>query len=449
MNERLPPCNIEAEMAVLGSIMTDAVFSMPKAARMLVPHDFYKGAHEKIYLAITESFTKKGVADTITVMDALEAQGALEDIGGVYYLTQLVNCVPSAARIEHYAEIVRTKSRLRRVSEISAVAEQAIYEGADNPEVVANQAIGDMMGLFRNGVHKPMVLGDILQETIKVMDEGQLKGIPTGFHNIDQHLGGLVNSDYIVIAGRPSMGKTSLAINIATNVAVNEQIPVGIISYEMKNIRLGERFIKQLAGLSPGQQTKISECPIYINDSSGRSVVKLVSDMYELFHEFGCRVFVVDYLQLIHADGKTRNDELTNISATIKDTIKELDVPLLLLSQLSRAVDYRQDKRPIMADLRDSGSIEQDADVIMFVYRDCMYDKKADPTHAELIFRKFRNGSARATAHLNFYEERTLFTDRDTTHQEPPENGKARKAFNDTSKMMGERDEFGPEERLF
>jgi replicative DNA helicase len=435
---RLPPQNLEAEQSVLGSLMLDKN-AVIKIADLISPDDFYEEKHKIVYLAILRLYDERSSIDVLTVSNKLEEGMSLQKIGGMSYLTVLVNSVPSAAHVVHYANIVRRKGTLRRlISSATDIVELGYKEGTDL-DVLLDSAEQKLFSVSQKYLKQNFVpISEILHETFDRIDElhrekGKLRGVPTGFKDLDDKLGGLQKSDLVILAARPSMGKTSLALDLVRNIALNENKGVAVFSLEMSKDQLVDRFLSaeadvdlwkmrtgRLSDQGPDNDFerighalgRLSEAPIYIDDSGSLNAMELRTKARRLQSEHDLDLIVVDYLQLMQ--GRTtenRVQEVSEISRGLKLLAKELNVPVLALSQLSRAVEQRgSDKRPQLSDLRESGSIEQDADVVMFIYRDEMYtgNDSKKPHIAEILIKKHRNGPT-GEVELYFDAEKTSF----------------------------------------
>ncbi len=446
--ERMPPQSIEAEMAVLGSMLIDNE-AVSKAIEILDETAFYRSAHRKIFQAAVKLFEQQENVDMVTVSNELEKMGCLEEVGGPYLLTELVNQVPSAASVEHYAKIVLDKSLLRKLIGVSTEIASEAYEARDDAADLIDIAEQKIFSLSERKLRKGFLpIDPILHDTFEIIhgyDErkGSVTGTPTGFRELDKLTSGFQNSELIIVAGRPSMGKTAFCLNIARNAAVTYRVPVGVFSLEMSNTQLAMRMLcseakvdshKVRTGtLPPNQWDKLSkvvgnlsEAPIYIDDSAALSVLEIRAKARRLKAENQVGLLIVDYLQLVRGpkSSESRQIEISYISQSLKALAKELDVPVVALSQLSRAVESRGgDKRPILSDLRESGAIEQDADVVMFIYRPEAYANKDNPVDpdweavAEIIVAKQRNGPT-GSAKLAFKKDYVLFGDLDRQRKE-------------------------------
>lgn len=435
---RLPPQNPEAEQSVLGSLLLDRD-AIIKIADILVADDFYDDKHRMIYRSILRLYDERASIDILTVSNKLDEGSSLEKTGGMGYLTTLVNSVPSAANVVHYAQIVRRKGTLRRLISQATEIVNLGYQESNDIEDILDQAEQKLFSVSQKSLKQNFVgISDILHETFDRLDElhrekGKLRGIPTGFNDLDSKLGGLQNSDLIILAARPSMGKTSLALDIVRQVAMNEKKAVGIFSLEMSKDQLVDRLLAaqadvdlwkmrtgRLSDVGPDNDFErighalgqLSEAPIFIDDSGSMNIMELRTKARRLQAEHDLDLIVVDYLQLMQGRSTdNRVQEVSEISRSLKILAKELNIPVLALSQLSRAVEQRGgDKKPQLSDLRESGSIEQDADVVLFIYRDDMYTGKESkkPNVAEILIRKHRNGPT-GEIELFFDAEKTSF----------------------------------------
>jgi replicative DNA helicase len=435
---RMPPQNPEAEQSVLGSLLLDKD-AVIKIADIIYADDFYDERHRLIYLAILALYDERASIDILTVSNKLEESSVLDRIGGTSYLTTLVNAVPSSAHIVHYAQIVRRKGTLRRlISRATEIVELGFHEETDL-ESLLDQAEQKLFSVSQKYLKQNFVpLSEVLHETFDRIDElhrekGKLRGVATGFSDLDSKLGGLQKSDLVILAARPSMGKTSLALDIIRHVAMEEKKAVGIFSLEMSKDQLVDRMLAaeadvdlwkmrtgKLNDLGPDNDFerighalgRLSEAQIFIDDSGALNIMELRTKARRLQAEHDLDLIVLDYLQLMQGRSTdNRVQEVSEISRSLKILAKELNVPVLALSQLSRAVEQRGgDKKPQLSDLRESGSIEQDADVVMFIYRDEMYTGKDSkkPHIAEILIRKHRNGPT-GDIELFFDGEKTSF----------------------------------------
>lgn len=438
--ERLPPHDVEAEEAVLGSLLIDgeAVF---KVATFLKPEDFFREKNRWAYEACLALHERNEPLNQITVAHELAQRERLEELGGASYLSEIISMVPTSLHVEHYAQIVRRTSLLRRLIRAGGQIAALGYQGGDAEEALARAE--ELLYSLRHGetlrdfTHIREVLDTYLEES-GLAGEAEVKRLarmPTGFVDLDQIVGGLQRSDLIVLAARPSLGKTSLALNIAQSAAVRQGAKVGIFSLEMAKEQLVQRLLASQARVdsqrlrmdqtSEAEDRRImeaigvlSEAPIYVDDSPVLGVMEMRSKARRLHNEVEIDLLIVDYLQLIQGNGPSQNrvQEMSEISRSLKGLARELDVPLLAISQLSRAVESRTPHIPLLSDLRESGSIEQDADVVLFIYRDDVYytEQGWEREHpgeayprgiADIIVAKHRNGP---TGQLKlFFHEKT------------------------------------------
>jgi replicative DNA helicase len=432
---RVPPQNIEAEQAVLGSILLkDKAFST--VLEIIGGNDFYKVAHRIIFEALVDLFEKNEPQDLLTLSNLLNDQNKLEEIGGIAYLTSLTSIVPVTANIASYAKIIRQKSILRQLIQVNSDIAARCYEEQGDIDILvdeAEQAIFDIAGA-KSGQHFIAVKHIVPKafETVENLFKRKelITGVPTGYYDIDRITAGLQPSDLIILAARPSMGKTAFAMNIAQHAAMIEKIGVAIFSLEMSKEQLVMRLLSSV-GKIDSQRIRtgrlqnddwpkltravgmLSEAPIYIDDTPAVSVLEMRAKVRRLAAQFDIGLVVVDYLQLMQGRGNTENrtQEISDISRSLKALAKEHHIPVLALSQLNRGLESRTDKRPMMADLRESGAIEQDADVICFIYRDEVYNKSEDNPNkgsAEVIIGKQRNGPT-GMVKLTFLKEFTMF----------------------------------------
>lgn len=432
--ERVPPQSVEAEQSVLGAIMLDreALYTVLETLRA---DDFYREAHRMIYRAILDLNERGEAIDLLTVTEELRRRGELEAAGGVAYLTSLTGDVPSVANAGYYARLVAEKAALRSlVQAASRITEMAFSESGSVDQILdeAERLIFEVAGGRRRSGF--VTIKDVLLQTFEQLErlsthKGEVTGVPT-FHDLDRLLSGLQPSDLIICAARPGMGKTSFCLNIAQQVAVKKKLPVAIFSLEMSREQLVQRMLAAEAmveqqRLRTGYLTEddwarlvnaagiLGEAPIYIDDTPAISALEVRARARRLQSESGLGLVVVDYLQLMQAHRRVdnRQQEIALISRAMKSLARELNVPVMVLSQLNRGVEQRQDKRPVMADLLESGAIEADADVIIFLYRPQYYDPDTDKKGiAEVIVAKHRNGPV-GTVEMAFLPEFTKFVD--------------------------------------
>ncbi len=432
---KIPPHSLEAEKALLGSIMMRGE-AMHDIIDIVGERSFYSNIHRMIWSALHELHSKASPIDLLTLSARLKEKEQLEQIGGMAFLTELINTVPSSTNADHYAEIVEKKHSMR---ELLRAAEQIMSLGYDEEAElhdILEKADKALYGVTsKTGSHKFVHLKDTLHEAWERLDhlhktKDELRGVPTGFVELDNKLSGFQKSDLIILAARPSMGKTSLALDIARKTSVNHKIPVAIFSLEMSSQQLVDRMLSAESqvdswkirtghNLSVEQDFKsigdaisrLSDAPIFIDDQPGNNILKMRAVARRLKNEKGLGLIVVDYLQLMLPTNTRNNDnmvqQVTEISRSLKNLARELEVPVLALSQLSRAVEQRGGK-PRLSDLRDSGSIEQDADVVMFIHREADQDLGGKKEEAEILIEKHRNGPT-GTVKLFFDSKKTSF----------------------------------------
>ncbi|MGI6319140.1 MAG: replicative DNA helicase [Firmicutes bacterium] len=420
MNEtaqRLPPQNIEAEQSVLGAMLIDkdALFEV---AEILSAEDFYREVHQKIFESIMALSNKGEPVDLVTVCEELQSRGLLDKVGGAVYLASLANMTPTAAHAGYYAGIVREKSVLRRLIRTSTEIIGKCYGYVENIEEFLDEAEKVIFEVARSKDSKNFVhLKDALEQTFERLERlyerrSGVTGLSTGFIDLDNITSGLQDSDLIIIAARPSMGKTTLALNIAHHIVVNEKKPVAFFSLEMSREQLAQRLLCAYAEIDSQKLRRgflsseewprltqavgpLSEAPLYIDDTAAISVMEMRAKSRRLKMEKGLSAIFVDYLQLMrgHEKAENRQQEISNISRALKALAKELNCPVVALSQLSRAVEQRPDKRPILSDLLESGGIEANADLVAFIYRDDYYYPDTEKKHiTEIVIAKQRNG---------------------------------------------------------
>lgn len=434
--DKLPPQNLEAEQSVLGALLIDKD-AIIKVADVITADDFYKDAHRDIFEAMLQLYEKREPIDVLSLANQLQSNKQLEQIGGRTYLATLANAVPTASHVVNYAQIVQKKATLRRLLNVAARITELGYDEADNIEELLDKAEQSIFGVSQKYLKQNFVpIKSILTEAFDRIDElhresGKLRGIPTGYADLDNILAGLQKSDLIILAARPSVGKTTLALDIVRQVAVKSQVPVGIFSLEMSKEQLIDRFLCAEAGVdlwrmrsgklsSDDDFTSIgnamgilSEAPIYIDDSATANIMEIRTKARRLQSEHNLGLIIIDYLQLMQGTSGTDNrvQEISEITRSLKAIARELNVPVIALSQLSRAVESRTPPIPKLADLRESGSIEQDADVVLFIYREAIYKKDIDPARkniAEIHVAKHRNGPT-GEIQLYFDENRVSF----------------------------------------
>ncbi len=415
---RMPPQNIEAEKSVLGSLMLDTN-AINVVIDILTPDDFYSQKHSIIYGVMLDLYEKKDPIDVLSVASRLKEKKQLGKAGDSSYLADLVNGVPTASNVKHYSEIVHKKRILRDLIESSSQISRLGYDEENDVDDLLDEAEKKIFAIARNSLkQKFQSVKTALEEAWERIDrlhksKGEIRGVPTGFKDLDNMLAGFQKSDLIILAARPSMGKTALALDIARNVAIKQNIPVGIFSLEMSAQQLVDRLLAAEAHvdswkLRTGRLSsddefrrisdamgKISQAPLFIDDESSNNIMQMRAMARRLQSEHGLGLLIVDYLQLMVPRTRTDNlvQQMTEISRSLKGLARELDVPVLALSQLSRAVESRHPPIPKLHDLRDSGSIEQDADVVAFIYREGRYKEDTDRENiAEILIEKHRNG---------------------------------------------------------
>ncbi len=433
--DRMPPASIEAEQAVLGAMLLkpDAVTT---AAEELSADDFYRETHRLIFEAMMELKERTEPVDLVTLTEQLKKADKLAKIGGIPALSLIANSVPTAANVHYHARIVHEKAQLRSLINAATEIAGAAYESADEVEDIMDSAEKRILAVSSGKRSKDFVpLQDILLDTLEQIDlrynnKGSITGLPTGFTELDHLTAGLQKSDLILVAARPSMGKTAFTLNIAAHVVLRAKEPVAFFSLEMskeqlvqrllcsegridsQRLRVGELEEKEWGDLID-TANRLSAAPLYIDDTPGITVMELRSKARRLKAEHGLSLIVIDYLQLMQGraskSGDNRQQEISEISRSLKALARELNVPVIALSQLSRSVESRQIKRPMLSDLRESGSLEQDADIVMFLYREDYYDPETENKNiTEVIIAKHRNGPV-DTVDLTFLKQFTKF----------------------------------------
>lgn len=441
--DRTPPHNIEAEQAVLGAIFLEPS-AVTTASEVLIPEDFYRTSHQLIFAVMMDLAGRGEPVDVVTVTAGLQNEKRLEEAGGVSYLAELADSAPTAANIEYYCGIVEEKSLLRRLIRTATSIVSDGYSREDDIDTILDDAEKNILDVAqRKRVSEFRPIKDILMETYDNIEmlqnrKGDITGTPTGFIELDRMTAGFQKSDFIIVAARPSVGKTAFALNIAQNVATRTEANVAIFSLEMGAQQLAMRMLCAEGNIDAQKlrtgrleeedwqkltmaMGSLSRAGIYIDDTPGIRVNDIRTKCRRLKQEKGLDMVVIDYLQLILGTGgqrrsENRQQEVSEISRTLKAMARELDVPVIALSQLSRSVEARQDKRPMMSDIRESGSIEQDADIVAFLYRDDYYDKESDKQNIiEIIIAKQRNGPV-GTVELAFIKEYNKFVNLDRKH---------------------------------
>ena len=441
---KVPPHSLEAEQSVLGSMMLseDAVVT---AMEIIEAVDFYQSTHRHIFQALVDLFAAQRPCDLITLQEALKTKDRLAEVGGVSYLSQLLNVVPTSRNAEHYAKIVKEKSMLRRLILLSGEISTNAYDPQAQAELLIDQAEQKVLQLSQFKLTRPYVhVKDLVRPTFSYLEslyenKQAVTGIPSGFTRLDEYTAGFQNSDLIIVAARPSMGKTAFCLNVAQYAAYHTQKPIMLFSLEMSHTQLVTRLLCSEARID-GQKVRrgylgdedwmkltitagrIEETPLLIDDTANASLLEIRGKARRAYAQDKIGMIIIDYLQLISWSGtekpESRQQEVSAISRSLKGLARELNVPVMCLSQLSRAVESRTDKRPMLSDLRESGAIEQDADVVMFLYRDEYYTKKEESKgKGEVIIAKQRNGPV-GSVELAFSPNFARFDNLETTYTE-------------------------------
>ncbi|MEJ5227647.1 replicative DNA helicase [Thermodesulfovibrio sp.] len=435
--DRLPPQSLEAEQAVLGALILEGE-AITKAIEILSPEDFYREAHKKIYQSMLELFDKNEPIDLITITEHLRDRGELDNIGGLSYLSHLATIVPTAANIRYHAKLVREKALLRAVIRACTEIVTKVYEEPEDAEEMVDYAERLIFEISEKRTKTNFFhMKDVVKHTFKIIEsmyekKAVITGVPSGFKDLDELTSGFQPGDLIIIGGRPGMGKTAFSLNIAQHVGVELGEPVAYFSLEMSKEQIAMRLLSSIAMVNSSAlrkgfiskrdweritdaAVKLSEAPIYIDDSSQMSVLEIRAKARRLKMEQGrLALIIIDYLQLMRGKSnyEVREQEIAEISRSLKAMAKELKVPVIALSQLNRSVERTSDRKPTLANLRESGAIEQDADLIIFLYRDEVYNKKnpANKGKAEVIVAKQRNGPTDEIT-LTFLSDYTRFLD--------------------------------------
>ena len=446
---KIPPQNIDAEASLLGAVLIDSD-AIVKIADTVKSSDFYDERHKQIFEQVRNLYDKHSPIDVLTLTDQLRSAGYLDTVGGAAYLTELTNYVPTAAHVEQYADIVAQKALRRRLIKASQNIVGLGYDEEKNLRELIEEAETNLFQISQQHIGQDVIsLENILSESFERLDElhkdkGKVRGVPTGFKDLDNILAGLQRSDLFVLAARPSMGKTALSLNLAHNIAVNANEPVLVFSLEMSKEQLVDRLLSMESGvdawaLRTGNLTdadfekighamgELSEAKIFIDDTPSITVSDLRTKARREAHKHKLGLIIVDYLQLMSGGGKFGSDgnrvqEISEISRGLKGIARELGVPLIALSQLSRSVESRSPQIPQLADLRESGSIEQDADVVAFIYREEYYKPDTDRKNiTDILIKKHRNGPT-GNVELYFDREKQRFRSIDTKHINPFDN---------------------------
>lgn len=441
------PANLEAEQAVLGSLLIDPD-AIVKIASFLRPKDFYRERHAWLYEAMFTLHERHEPLDFITVVDELERRGQLEEIGGPAFIADLISTTPTAMYVDYYARIVERTAVLRRLISAATEIVELAYDESQDVDQVVDRAEQIIFNVSESRIHRDLTpIRAIMSDVIDNIDflsrnQDKMMGVPTGFAMLDRLLGGLQKSDLVILAARPAMGKTSLGLNIAQNAAAQNQ-RVAIFSLEMSSEQLVHRLLSTVTGIDSQRlrlgaidddrewtilierANELAQMAIYIDDTPAATVTEIRTKARRLYSETGLDLILIDYMQLMSGQSggfknENRQQEISFISRSLKALARELNVPVIALSQLSRAVESRADKRPMLSDLRESGSIEQDADVVLFIYRDDYYDEASDRQNiADIIVAKHRHGST-GTVSLLFRKELTQFRDLEIQRTELP-----------------------------
>lgn len=438
--QKIPPNSLEAEQSVLGAMLLDKE-AISVATEFILGEDFYREAHKEIFEAIVELFDKGQPVDLITLPEKLKVRNTLEAVGGITYLTNLMNVVPSTHNVGHYAKIIEEKSLLRKLIKASNEIMSKSYEGPEDISIVIEGAEKSIFDISLNRSNQGFVhIKNILNSNFDKIEElylnkGKITGVSTGFNDLDETLSGLQKADLVLVAARPSMGKTSFILNMVQQAGIRDQVTTAIFSLEMSKEQLTQRLICAEAlidshRLRTGDITEdewvklaramgpLSEAPIFIDDTPSISMSEMRAKCRKLKIEHNLGLVLIDYLQLMTGSGKydSRQQEISDISRSLKGMAKELGVPVVACAQLSRAPEIRADHRPIMSDLRESGAIEQDADVIMFLYRDEYYHPDTEKKNiGEVIIAKQRNGPT-GTIELVWLGQFTKFANKEKTY---------------------------------
>lgn len=442
VEEKIPPQDLVAEQSVIGSMLMDKN-AIVRVVEILAPDSFYRDAHRYIFETILELFDKGEPVDLVTVTDALRKSSKIDLVGGSVYVADLLNSVPTSANVEYYAKIVEEKAVLRRLIDAGTNIVAGAFEETEDVDQIldnAEKAVFDIaLKRVREGFHKiDSVIKKVLDRIDSLYDKNEaLTGCPTGFPDLDKLTAGFQNSDLIIIAARPSVGKTAFALNIASNVAVRNKIPVAIFSLEMSKEQLAQRMLCSEAEVNAQRLKtaslsdtgwkkltralgKLSEAPIFIDDSATLTSTEIRAKARRLKIERGLGLVIVDYMQLMRGRMRVENrvQEISEIARSLKTLSRELDVPVIALSQLSRAVEQRNDRIPRLSDLRESGEIEQTADVVLFIHRDDYYNPQSDRGNlAEIIIAKQRNGPV-GTIELVFRKEIAKFCSKESRYEQ-------------------------------
>lgn len=445
--ERIPPQNLEAEQSVLGAMLLDRD-AIITATEYLNAGDFYRDGHQKIFKAMVALSERGEPVDLVTLVEELRGESQLEAIGGIGYLTSLANTVPTSANVGYYARIVREKAVLRSLINTATRIVARSFEAKEDVEEILDDAERSILEVSQRSNPQGFAsMKDILKGAFDRIDnlwgnKGGVTGVPTGFPDLDNITCGLQNSDLVILAARPSMGKTTLALNIAQHIAVNEKQPVAVFSLEMSKEQLVQRILCAQANIDAQRLRRgflsdedypkltkaagpLAEAPLFIDDTASISVMEMRAKARRLKAEHGLSAVFIDYLQLMQGSGRSENrqQEISAISRSLKALAKELQVPVIALSQLSRAVEQREKKRPMLSDLLESGGIEANADIVVFIYREGYYNQNMENRNdTEIIIAKHRNGPV-GTVHLFFKESHNKFLSVSREHAQATQAG--------------------------
>lgn len=440
--EKLPPQNLMAEQSVLGSMLIDKS-AIARVIEILEPDSFYRDAHRFIYEAALKLFDKGEPVDSVTVTEALRQENKLDAIGGSVYITDLINSVPTSANVEHYARIVEEKAVLRKLITAGTAIVRDAFEEQQEVDKILDNAEKNIFNIalkrVREGFYKvDGILKKVLDRIDKLYGKKEtLTGIPSGYADLDNLTAGFQNADLIIIAARPAVGKTALALNMAQSVAIKHKIPVAIFSLEMSKEQLAQRMLCSEAEIDALRLKtaslpdagwkkltkalgKLSDAPIFIDDSAAITITEIRAKARRLKVEHGLGLVIIDYLQLMSSRFRTDNrvQEISEIARSLKTLARELDIPVIAMSQLSRAVEQRTDRIPRLSDLRESGEIEQTADVVLFIHREDYYNQQTEKGNiAEIIIAKQRNGPV-GTVELVFRKEIAKFYSKESRYEQ-------------------------------
>jgi len=441
--ERIPPQNLNAEQSVLGSMLIDKT-AVVRGIEILRPDSFYRDAHRYIFEAILKLFEKDEPIDLVTVTEALRSSDKLESVGGSVYITDLINGVPTAANVEYYAKIVEDKATLRRLIDTGTRIVTSAFNEPEDVADVLDRAEKEIFEIALKRSHAGFFgLGEVLKNVLNKIDsiygkKDHITGIPTGFPDLDAYTAGFQNSDLIIVAARPAVGKTALALNMAQNISIKHRIPVAIFSLEMSKESLAQRLLCSEAEIDAQQLktanlpdygwkrltkalSRLSEAPLFIDDTAAITATEIRAKSRRLKIEKNLGLVIIDYMQLMQT-GRSRVEnrvqEVSEIARGLKTLARELDIPVIAISQLSRAIEQRSDRRPLLSDLRESGEIEQTADLVMFIHREDYYNPKSPKSNvAEIIIAKQRNGPV-GTIELVFRKEIAKFSSKESRYEE-------------------------------